>query len=170
MLDQEDLALLDGLDGELDGSLLGALLLGSPGDGLGLVDLHAKQGLGDGGRKVVGGHGNHAALAGDALGALDVLDVDGDEVLALDAALDVLDGGVIAHEHVDLGVDLALGDLRRRHLDGDGVIAGELGGGTKGELDGARRARRDVVPAASGEGWPRPCCSRLPSGGRCRAR
>ena len=41
---------------------------------------------------------------------------------------------MIAKQHVDLGVDLGLGDLRGRHLDLDGLIGGETGLGTQGEL------------------------------------
>ena len=66
----------------------------------------------------------------------DVLDVDGHVVGALDGALDVLEGGVVAHEHVDLLVDLGLGDLRRGHLDLNSVVGGQRGGRTQGELDG----------------------------------
>lgn len=43
---------------------------------------------------------------------------------------------MVTHEHVDLLVDLGLGDLRGGHLDLDGVVGGELSGRAQGELDG----------------------------------
>ena len=81
--------------------------------------------------------GEHAVIAGKLLGTLHVLDGEGDEVLGIDAAvLDVLEAGLIAHEHLDLRVDLGLGDLRRGHLDRDGLVGAERGRGTERVLNG----------------------------------
>ncbi len=49
---------------------LGALDLGGPGDGLGLVDVHAQQTLVELLGQVAGTHGDYAALASERLGAV----------------------------------------------------------------------------------------------------
>ena len=131
---------LDALDGDLDGvglGLLALLDLVGPGDGLDVVNVGANQGLVELLGVAVATGDEHAALGGKVVGVLDGLEVDGDVVLGLDGAtLDVLEGGTVVEEHLDLVVDLGLGDLRRGHLDLDSVEGGELGGGTQGELDG----------------------------------
>ena len=131
---------LDALDGDLDGvglGLLALLDLVGPGDGLDVVNVSADQGLVELLGVAVATGDEHAALGGKVVGVLDGLEIDGDVVLGLDGTtLDVLEGGTVVEEHLNLVVDLGLGDLRRRHLDLDGVEGGELSGGTQGELDG----------------------------------
>ena len=117
--------------------LLALLDLVGPGDGLDVVNVSADQGLVELGGVAVAAGDEHAALGGEVVGVLDGLEVDGHIVVSLDgAALDVLEGGTVVEEHLDLVVDLGLGDLRGRHLDLDGVEGGELGSRTQGELDG----------------------------------
>ena len=117
--------------------LLAILDLVGPGNGLDVVNVGADQGLVELLGVAVATGDEHAALGGKVVSVLDGLEVDGDVVLGLDGAtLDVLEGGTVAEEHLDLVVDLGLGDLRRGHLDLDGVEGGELSGGTQGELDG----------------------------------
>ena len=117
--------------------LLALLDLVGPGDGLDVVNVSANQGLVELLGVAVATGDEHTALGGKIVGVLDGLEVDGDVVLGLDGAtLDVLEGGTVVEEHLDLVVDLGLGDLRRGHLDLDSVEGGELSGGTQGELDG----------------------------------
>ena len=117
--------------------LLALLDLVGPGDGLDVVNVGTDQGLVELLGIAVATSDEHAALGGKVVGVLDGLEVDGDVVLGLDGAtLDVLEGGTVVEEHLDLVVDLGLGDLRGRHLDLDGVEGGELSGGTQRELDG----------------------------------
>lgn len=117
--------------------LLALLDLVGPGNGLDVVNVSADQGLVELLGVAVATGDEHAALGGKVVGVLDGLEVDGDVVLGLDGAtLDVLEGGTVVEEHLDLVVDLRLGDLCGRHLDLDGVEGGELGGRTQGELDG----------------------------------
>ena len=117
--------------------LLALLDLVGPGDGLDVVNVGADQGLVELGGVAVAAGDEHAALGGEVVGILDGLEIDSDVVLGLDGAtLDVLKGGTVVEEHLDLVVDLGLGDLRGGHLDLDGVEGGELSGGTQGELDG----------------------------------
>ena len=131
---------LDALDGDLDGvglGLLALLDLVGPGDGLDVVDVGADQGLVELLGVAVATGDEHAALGGKVVGVLDGLEVDGNVVLGLDGAtLDVLEDGTVVEEHLNLVVDLGLGDLRRGHLDLDSVEGGELSSGTQGELDG----------------------------------
>ena len=131
---------LDALDGDLDGvglGLLALLDLVGPGDGLDVVNVRADQGLVELLRVAVATGDEHAALGGKVVGVLDGLEVDGDVVLGLDGAtLDVLEGGTVVEKHLDLVVNLRLGDLRRGHLDLDSVEGRELGSRTQGELDG----------------------------------
>lgn len=112
--------------------LLALLDLVGPGDGLDVVDVSTDQSLVELLGVAVATGDEHAALGGEVVGILDGLEVDGDVVLGLDgAALDVLEGSAVVEEHLDLVVDLGLGDLRGRHLDLDGVAGGELSGGTQ---------------------------------------
>ena len=131
---------LDALDGDLDGVGLGLLaLLGlvGPGDGLDVVNVGADQGLVELLGVAVATGDEHAALGSEVVGVLDGLEVDGHIVVSLDGAtLDVLEGGTVVEEHLDLVIDLGLGDLRGRHLDLDSVEGRELGSRTQGELDG----------------------------------
>ena len=97
---------------------------------------HAGDALVEGGGQAAGADHDHAALAGERLGVLDVLDVDRDVVALGDGAVGVIEGGVVAEQHLDLGVDLALGDLRGGHLDLHRVVGGELAARAELELDG----------------------------------
>ena len=117
--------------------LLALLDLVGPGDGLDVVNVSADQGLVELLGVAVATGDEHAALGGEVVSVLDGLEVDGHIVVSLDGTtLDVLEGGTVVEEHLDLVVDLGLGDLRGRHLDLDGVEGGELSGRTQGELDG----------------------------------
>ena len=71
-------------------------------------------------------------------GAVNVLDVNGDDVTGLDGTvlLDVLVSHLIAEELVDLPVDLGLGGLLGREVDLGGVIGGELSGRTHADGSG----------------------------------
>lgn len=116
--------------------LLALLDLVGPGDGLDVVNVSADQGLVELLGVAVATGDEHTALGGEVISVLDGLEVDGHIVVSLDgAALDVLEGGAVVEEHLDLVVDLGLGDLRGRHLDLDGIEGGELSGRTQGELD-----------------------------------
>lgn len=104
---------------------------------LDVVNVGADQGLVELLGVAVATGDEHAALGGKVVGVLDGLEVDGNVVLGLDGAtLDVLEGSAVVEEHLDLVVNLGLGDLRRGHLDLDSVEGGELGSRTQGELDG----------------------------------
>ena len=131
---------LDALDGDLDGvglGLLALLDLVGPGNGLDVVNVSADQGLVELLGVAVATGDEHTALGGKVVSVLDGLEVDGDVVLGLDGAtLDALEGGTVVEEHLDLVVDLGLGDLRGGHLDLDSVEGGELSSRTQGELDG----------------------------------
>lgn len=112
--------------------LLALLGLVGPGDGLDVVNVGADQSLVELGGVAVATGDEHTALGGKVVGVLDGLEVDGNVVLGLDsAALDILEGGTVVEEHLDLVVDLGLGDLRRGHLDLDSVEGGELSGGRR---------------------------------------
>lgn len=93
--------------------LLALLDLVGPGDGLDVVNVSTDQGLVELlGVAVVTGD-EHATLGGKVVGVLDGLEVDGHIVVSLDSAtLNVLEGGTVVEEHLDLVVDLGLGDLR----------------------------------------------------------
>ena len=113
------------------GVLLALVLVGAgPLDGLLVALLHADDALLELVGHLLAVEREHAVGAGEVAGALDVLDVHGDDVAGLDGTvlLDVLIGDLVAEELVDLPVDLGLGGLLGRHVDRGGIVALELAG------------------------------------------
>ena len=121
-------------------------------DGPGKVDDVANLGAGEGLLDLVGhlavNQREGLALAGELLGALDVLDVGLHDVALLGSLAlgNVLVGGVVGHVALDLGLDLGVGDLLRRHVDLGGIVGVKLGLGTNADGDVDR-----VVLALLGE-------------------
>ena len=118
---------------------LALVLVGlDPLDVLGLAGLHADDGLLELGGKLHAVQGDGAVLGGEVAGALDVLDVDADDVTLGDLAVlvGVLVGHLVGEELVELPVNLCLGNLLGGHVDLGGVIALELGLGADVDGDG----------------------------------
>ena len=99
--------------------------------------------------QAVGIEGHGAVHAREVLGALLVGDVDGDDVALDDATvvLDVLIGHLIGEQLLDLEVNLGIGGLCGRHLDGNLVVGVEINLGSNGDSDGD-----DVVLVLGDEG------------------
>lgn len=90
-----------------------------PLDVLGLAGLHADDGLLELGGELHAVQGDGAVLGGEVAGALDVLDVDANDVTLGDLAVlvGVLVGHLVGEELVELPVDLGLGGLLGGHVD-----------------------------------------------------